>query len=553
MNIQNNYFPKFLTAEQEIASLTEKGPGLQILASIRENKTREAARKKLEEASRSWIRKAWDYFFQSSPKAVKKAKIAALKAPYLIKERPTLKKILSVVNTTSNFFTAKEKKFIADLERSHLPQMARTKIGYELIEHLSQASNLTSLPILSFQLGQETFEVHDGTNFSHPIIVHATKLKTAPLILNNLNKFFSDSIKFSVSLFEKGKMFFHSNDPSKDSANFEDPIPHDDYYVALGLSVDPKNFYRNYSQDVGSPTYNRDSEIVTKGGNDRVRVESHIKMTTIFGLIGSVVQELQQRCYQHLKEKNALKEENSFNNPFISNTDRIYRLEALTEGFYPLLKDEKDEANRELLKLREETSHNGRLKHSYNGIINGSVFYNIKDQIKELVHLAKQIEDESLKQEISNLQSTFEAFHLENSRLNFFAYFNQGSTLFRLKMLFHSCITLRLGETLRRYLVPYSLLNYQDHRLTRILGPTELLNFTQNYSYNELEALSHEGSKQIGARPIQPTCIVMSRNALNKLQKTTDLSIIEQFKQLSQSAKNNSIPIVIVDTYDDEK
>ncbi|WP_068466617.1 hypothetical protein [Candidatus Protochlamydia phocaeensis] len=509
-----------------------------ILASIRE--ARKSASGKAEKVSRNWLERIKN-FINPGSKSVKSQKIIALRKPSdpsnMIRSQPSVERVLKILKSKSNFFTGKQKKFINDLEKFRLPQMAKAKIGYELIEHSSRSTHLTSsLPKISVSLGGESFEVHDGASLDQPVVVHATKMQTAPLILTDKKKFFDDNIKISASLFEKGKMFFHSNDPSED--NPDDPMSHQDYYVALGLSVDPENFYRNYPHDVGSPTYNRDPHIATKGGNDRVKVESHIKMQKIITVLGFLVQDLQQKCYQHLNYDAYLPSPSS-------NTDRIYKLEGRLQK-KNLSVEEKEEATSELEELRKKTGHEEELKTLDSGIVKGEVFYNIRDEIKELVHLSKSIKDENLRKEILTFRDNFEAFidtHDLTSKL-----LEKATIGLRLKLLFHNVITKHLGENLRRRLFPYHLTNLQLTKLNRMFGPTELLSFTRDFSYNELEALSHAEAKKVGARPIQIASILMSRYAFEKLKQEKDPTVIQQFKELTEMAKKHHLPIIIVDT-----
>lgn len=540
----------FTKAEKQCVQTELESLRSPILASIRQKKTEALKRKKSERTILSFVFEkivksfARNYF--------RNANIQALRKPGShSKTIPPLAKILKTLNVSSNFFTAKQRKYIENLTRFHLPQMAKARIGYELIEHLSNQVD-TSLPKLSLMLEGENFTFVDGKELNHPIMVHATKMKAAHSILSNTKKFFNDNIKLSLSMFEKGKMFFHSNDPIKEHQ--EDAFSHDDFYVALGLSVDPKNFYRNYPEDVGSPTYNRDSAIATKGGNDIVRVETHMKMNEVLGVVGAYVQDLQQRCYQEQAKAQALVDRDSpylhaegYRSPY-SHTDRIFKLEHHIE--WGSVGPEHDEMKKDLAILREKTGHSTKLKQYYNGMVNGSIIFNIANEIEELKCLSKKVNlNEELKKEIASLDATFTSFQLKHDGLRRYMQGVGFSKWERIKTLMHILISpLYRFAAFRRFFIPYHLSNFQSHRLVRFLGPNEVLGMTNEFSYNEFEAYSHEKSKEIKARPMEIKFIAMSRVAYNKLQTATPAQINE-FKIMAKSAQAKKLPIVIVDTY----
>lgn len=515
----------------------------QILKSIRENKAKEAQELevKVQQASRSWIGWILSFFFKPTTlDDIRKAKLAELRNPRefsSMKKLPSIQTILNKLDASSNYFSSNQQKYIENLERFHFPQMGKVKVGYELLEHMSnRLKESESLPKMKVTIGSETFEVLDGKKLQHPIFVHATRMSTAPLILNNLSKFFNDNIKLSLSLFDSGKMFFHSNDPKPREEN---PFPTSDFYVALGLSVDPKNFYRNYHQDVGSPTYNSDPQIATKGGNDRIHVETHIKMNKILGLLGTYVQDVFQRTYEEIGADRSKM-------PY-SDTDRIFRLERETHwSADPSEPKIKQQMVDELARLRGRTGHTYAIRHSLNGMITGEIVFNIMSEIKELVHLkdTKPISPK-LKEEIENLHRASDKFWEEHDKLHLF----YNSMSFKIKSFLSVCFSpLYSIPTFRKLLFPYHIANFASHRMIRFLGANELLRETPEYSYNEFEAHSHEASKKLGARPISIKCIAMSRNAFDKLKNATEEQQ-NQFKALAKTAREKQLPIVIVDTY----
>lgn len=528
----------------------------QILRSIRENKENEKRmmEEKVRQASQGWIAWVKSFFYQPlSLEEIRKTKLAELRNPRdfaKMRTCPSLQSILNKLNASSNYFSLQQKKYIENLERFYFPQANKTKIGYELLEHLSNRfKEPGTLATHEIHIDGETFEVLDGHDLQHPIFVHATKMATAPLILNNLGKFFGDNVKLSLSLFETGKMFFHSNDPTPPLMG-ENFILTDDFYVALGLSVDPKNFYRNYHEDVGSPTYNRDPNIATKGGNDLVHVESHIKMNKILGLLGTYVHDVLQRCYMEIGHVSTGMEGRDDVEPArvpYSNTDRMYRLEReLISG--QMVDDDKNEINHEYDRLIADTRRQRyHLRQHFNGMINGEKLFNIQDEVAELIHLANTKPlSSNLGNEIRDLNEIMTHLHRKHDGVWKFLTSTIG---FKIKMLFHYCLGPIYNKipSLRRLLYPYHLINFAGHRLIRFLGPTELLKETRQFSYNEYEAYSHDLSKESEARPIAVKYIVMSRVAFNQLQNET-AEKRNQFKVLAQTAREKGLPIILVDT-----
>jgi hypothetical protein len=396
------------------------------------------------------------------------------------------------------------------------------------------------------KVGEEQFEVLDGKKLSHPFFVHATKMAIIPAILGNLEKFFSGNVKLSTSLFENGKMFFHSNDPEEEKDWHE--ISHKDFYVALGLSIDPKNFYRNYPEDVGSPTFNHDPQIATKGGYDIVRVETHIKMQKVLGLLGVYVQDLQQRVYAHLNHPSSFEDLRSA----YSDTDRIYRLEDASKRWTPLERSE----DKDIPALRKATGHEHRLNVSLNGMVNGTIIYNFRDEMQELVHRVnhESFFDASLKNEVMELNSLIEKIVDANDPVRQLFKFDSLSFFSRIKLgfsgLFHLCMSPLYScfESFRRFFIPYNQSNFASHRLIRFLGPTEVLGMTDAFSYNEFEAYSHKWAREEGARPVKISCLVMSRVALEKVQASTKPEVIQEFSSFARAAQAQNLPSVIVDT-----
>ena len=456
-----------------------------------------------------------------------------------IKQKPSLKNALQTLNITSNFFTSKQQRFVDMYERFHLPQTAKAKIGYELVAHMS--STMDHLPAQNIMVGKQSYEVIDATKLSHPIFVHATKMTAIPAILGNLAKFFSNNIKLSTSLFQSGRRFFHCNDPVNDP-NSEALIPHNDFYVALGLSIDPAHFFRNYPADVGSPTYNADPAIETKGGNDRVRVENHIKLNRVLGFVGTYIKDLQQRVYAHINKE-------QYPSAY-SDSDRIYRLERIAEGRMFRLPQVEGEESRQLRELRKKTGHQDILLQNCNGMINGPVIYNFRDQVKELVHIAQTKNlDPQLSSEILEVHKVVEECINKSDGLRLMVT-NGYPFSTRLIMILGMCPAFEricnAFATLRRWLLPYHLSNFHPHRLTRFLGPTEVFGMTKEYSYNEFEALTHSTTN---ARPIKIFGLVISRNAVEKLQKSTKGEDIEAFQQCFEAARRQNLKIYVVDTY----
>lgn len=520
-----------MNIQQARSSIEDQPIAPRILASIRQQKAQQPPPPAIE---KSFLDKIWEFFFGATPELSAKAKkLQELRKPsgfQQFKQKPTLAHVLKTINVSNNSFSLDEKKQIEQIERFHFPQAAKARLGYELIEHLSQSVD-SALEKKTIHVGGVAIEIVDGQKLCHPIFVHATKMAAMPAILGNLGKFYADNVKLSTSLFETGKRFFHCNDPQPRQP--DDVFSHDEVYAALGLSIDPKNFYRNYPEDVGSPTYNKDPLIATKGGNDLFCVESHVKMNKVLGLMGVYLQDLQQRVYTHL------------NHPATaySETDRLYRLEFEIQGEVP--RDLKEEAKR----LRENTGHEYAILQSMNGMYNGRVVYNIRDQIKELVHRASlaTFTDESLKKEIREVDQLVSDFYQEHDRLQRF-YF--GGFLTRLELILLICLEplFSLFEGLRKWLVPYHLVNFHFHRMVRFLGPTETLHMTPHYSYNEFEAYSHDWGKEVQARPLKVSSVVISQCALRKVQASQDPDVMANFVRFAESAKAQNLPILVVST-----
>lgn len=517
---------------QHVRSAIEDQPiAPQILASIRQQKAQHCPPPAIE---KSLLDKIWEFFFGQAPELSAKAKkLQELRKPsgfQQLKQKPTLAHVLKTIDVSNNSFSLAEKKQIEQIERFHFPQAAKARLGYELIEHLSQTVD-PALEKKTIHVGGVAIEIVDGQKLRHPIFVHATKMASIPTILGNLGKFYADNVKFSTSLFETGKRFFHCNDPEPDKP--DDVFSHGDYYAALGVCIDPKNFYRNYPEDVGSPTYNKDPLIATKGGNDLFRVESHVKMNKVLGLMGVYVQDLQQRVYKHLNHPTSA----------YSETDRLYRLE------FDRQKDVDEESQTEETNLRVTTGHASSILQTMNGMYNGSVLYNIRDQIKELVHRSSlaTFTDELLKKEIREVDQLVTDFYNEHDRLQQF-YF--GGFFKRLEFMLLILIgpLFSLFDSLRKWFLPYHLANFHYHRMVRFLGPTEALHMTSHFSYNEFEAYSHDWGREMGARPLKVSSVVISQSALRKVQASQEADVIANFVRFAQAAKAQNLPILVVST-----
>ena len=79
------------------------------------------------------------------------------------------------------------------------------------------------------------------------------------------------------------------------------------------------------------------------------------------------------------------------------------------------------------------------------------------------------------------------------------------------------------------------------------------MDMTDNYSYNEFEALSHELGAEAGARPLNVQFLTISRSAFNKLQKAISerqSEVVAGFTALFQQAERLGLKIAIVGTYD---
>lgn len=578
--------------------------GKLILASIR--KAKQAQKKAEASVPKGFFQRMWECCFgRKTPEQMRQQKVRELRFPERmrgLRHRPTFQQMINTINISSNFFTKTHKKYIDQLERFHFPQMAKTKISYELIEHFSNGLGLSSNKRVEVQIDGKNYRFLDGTTLNHPIFVHATKMTSAPLILQNQPKFFNDNPKFSISLFENGRTFFHSNDPKQPHPGVLDDehLENQDFYVALGLTVDPRTFYRNYPQDVGSPCFNHDPNIQRHGHQTLPHVESHIKMNRLLGLIGAYIQDLHQRVYIDLEHPRAVspeRDEARFLSPY-SDTHRIFRLESVLRDYFveptrerfpnPVEFRERmrlfnartaihEQRMNAMQMLWDRTGHR-RIRADLGGYgYSGTIIHNFKDEMKELKHRSGQIQDRRLREEVEqawNDFSRFDEFHTSNyERIAESNYRGHGLAINDIGTVFKevfwtdsnkytSLVKVKIAGSLikekisgaceliftkifgkdkyLRYFFSYHEINYRTIRLVRLLGPTETLDQTQ--SYNEFEALSHQWGSEYQARLMAIKFLVMSRIALMQMQNIGNKAVktekeIEQINQFKTFAE----------------
>ena len=487
------------------------------------------------------------------------------------KKRPWLGEILKAVNIYSNRLTTHERLYLNEIQRKYFPQQNKTKVGYELLEHAATANTLNHLPKESFAIDEKNYEVLDGSSIEEPFFVHATRMENCTPILSDLNKFYRNMIKICVSLFENGRTYFHANDIDTT----------DGFYVGLAMAIDPRSIYRNNPDDIGSPNFNRDPNIATKGGASERFVRSHIKANTLLPVVGAYLLDLTQRCYLDLPQQNDEEiRKNTLPAP-LTNTQKIFRLErqisrldnelhwnnkmtedvkgstekALNNHFIRACKKracEKKLLENKLQLLRNKTGHGYDLTQYNNGTVyNGRNIYNFAAQLTELKHLkGKLTHSLQLQQEIDAAVLAFNKIAALDPLRQFYSSIPKKLGMI-LHMILLSCIHI-ISHALSDRLSPYYRLNYSHHRVVPFFGVREVLYFQYKYFYNEFEVLSHDESKKIGARPIQIQFVTMSKVAWTALKSKIvngDEQAKQHFQKMYEEIQKQGLKLVLVDTY----
>ena len=157
-----------------------------------------------------------------------------------------------------------------------------------------------------------------------------------------------------------------------------------------------RSIYRNNPDDIGSPNFNRDPNIATKGGGSERYVRSHIKANTLLPVVGAYLLDLTQRCYLNLPQRN---DEEICKNALpapLTNTQKIFRLERRLDGIDKMTEDVKGLTEKDVKASNELREATVKLDMAMDGMKNmiGRTFIpvleDLKEKLAEVINTARQ-------------------------------------------------------------------------------------------------------------------------------------------------------------------